>query len=68
MQDTSYQCQREFVRDLQVVIDAVERAVKNVAEYAEMTLDPVHRDGIILVANDHRGRVAQLKKGNLNNV
>ena len=68
IQDGNYQHLRSFIRDLQVVNDAAERAVKDVAEYSEMTQDPNHRDAVILVANDHRGRVAQLRKANLNNV
>ena len=68
MQGSSYQYLLEFFRDLQVVNDATERAVKDVAEYAEMSRDPAYGDDIILVANNHRGRDTHLRKGNLNNV
>ena len=62
MQDPSYQYLRELIRDLQVVNDAAQRATIDVAEYAEMTRDPVYWDDIILVANGHRGRDAQLRR------
>ena len=42
--------------------------MKDVAEYAEMTHGTAYRDDNILVANGHRGLVAQLRKGNLNYV
>ena len=62
MQDPSYQYLRELIRDLQVVNDAAQRAAIDVAEYSEMTRDPVYWDDIILVANGHRGRDAQLRR------
>jgi hypothetical protein len=55
-----------FCQDLEVVNDPAERAVKDVADCAQMTRDPAHRDTIIMVRSDHRGRVANLKKANLN--
>lgn len=51
-----------------VVNDPAERAVKDVQDCAQMTRDPAHRDTVILVRADHRGRVAQLRKADLNNV
>ena len=68
MDNDNYVHLKEFCRDIQVVNDAAERAVKDVAEYAQMTRDPKHRDNVILVANDHRGKIPHLKKANLNNV
>ena len=56
MQDPSYQYLWDL--ELQVVNDAAQRATIDVAEYAEMTRDPVYWDDIILVANGHRGRDA----------
>ena len=55
-----------WVNQLQVVNDAVERAVKNAQEIAEVTRDLAHHDNVILVMNDHRGHVANLGKRNLN--
>ncbi len=49
----------EVCKDIMVVNDPAERAVKDVAKYAEMTRDPNHRDNIILVADDHWGMVVK---------
>ena len=54
--------------DMEVVNDAAERALKDVTDTAQLTRDPAHRDTIIIVRSDHRGRVANLRKNNLNNV
>ena len=51
---------REFLnifRVLQVVNGPSERAVKEVQDFAQMTRDPADWDNVILVANDHGGRV-----------
>ena len=64
----SYQYLRTFCKDLRVVNDLAERAVKDVQDFAQMTRDPADRDNVILVATDHRGRAARLHKGNWNNV
>ena len=63
-----YIYQRDFCRDIQVVNDAAERAVKDVQDYAKVTRDPVLRDTVILVANDHRGRITNLRKNQLNDM
>ena len=55
-------------QDMEVVNDSAGRAVKDLTETAQMTRDAAHRDSIILVRSDHRGRVANLRKDNLNNV
>lgn len=68
LNDPEYLHLQELIKDMEVVNDSAERAVKDVAEYAEMSRDPNHRDNVILVANDHRGRVAQMRKGDLNNI
>ena len=47
---------------------AAERAVKNAPKVAELTQDPDHRNNVLLVMNDHRGRVSNLRKRNLNNL
>ncbi len=60
-------CQ-SFCKDLPVVNDPAERAVKAVQDTRKMTRDPTHRDAVILVMTDHRGRVSNLKKTNLNKV
>ena len=49
---------QEWVKQLPVVNDSAERAVKNAEEMAMVTRDPDHRDNVILVMNDHRGRVS----------
>ena len=54
--------------DIQVVNDCAERAVKDVHDYAKITRDHNLRDSIILVANDHRGRITHMRKENLNNM
>ncbi len=61
-----YQQCKAICDDLAVVNDAAERAVKDVQDCAQMSRDPQHRDTVILVRSDHRGRVANLRKGNLN--
>ena len=62
-QYSSHQYLDDFIWDVQA-----EEAVKDVQDCAWMTRDPAHRDVIILVANDHRGIVACLRKDNLNHV
>ena len=51
-----------------VTNDPAERAVKDVQDCAQVTRDLAHRDSVILVRTDHRGRVAQLRKADLDNV
>lgn len=63
-----YQFCRDFCTDMMVVNDPAERAVKDVQDCAQMTRDPRHRDNVILVRGDHRGRVARLRKADLHNV
>ena len=46
-----------------MVNDATERAVKNAQKVAELTQDPDHRNNVLLVMNDHRGRVLTSGKG-----
>jgi hypothetical protein len=64
----TYLHMRSFLQDMEVVNDAAERAVKAVGEYAHMTRAVGDRDNVILVACDHRGRIANLRKRNLNYV
>ena len=59
---------RLFIEDMQVVNDAAERAVKAVGEFAHMTRRAVDRDEVVLVANDPRSRIGNLRKLNLNYV
>lgn len=66
--NAEYQFLQNFVNDLMVVNDPAERAVKDVQECAQLTRDPAHRDNVILVRSDHRGRVARLRKADLHNV
>ena len=40
-----------------------ERAVKNAQKVAELTQDPDHRNNVLLVMNDHCGRVLTSGKG-----
>ena len=56
---------KKWVDELQVTNDAAERAVKIAQETAEITRDPNHRDNILLVMNDNRGRVSSFRKRNL---
>ena len=57
-----------WIDELQVTNDAAERAIKNAGEVADATNDPNHRENVVLVMNDHRGRISKLRKGDLNNV
>ena len=57
-----------FCQDLHVVNDPAERAAKDVSDCAQMTRDPAHRDTVIVVRNDHRGHVPNLRKPNLNKI
>ena len=45
-----------------------ERAVKNAQKVAELTQDPDHCNNVLLVMNDHCGRVSIIRKRNLNNL
>jgi len=63
-----YERCKAFCQDLMVVNDPAKHAVKDVQDCAQMTRDPAHRDSVILVQSDHRGRVAQLRKADLNQV
>lgn len=66
--DENYNNCKMFCQDIMVVNDPAERAVKDVQDCAQLTRDPHHRDSVILVRSDHRGRVSNLRKANLNNV
>ena len=67
--DINYKTTLAIAKDITVVNDCAERAVKDVEEYANLTKDSAHKDSIILVANDHRAKVPKLyPKLNLNNV
>ena len=46
--------------------DAAERGVKNAQEVADVSRNPLHRENVMLVINDHRGRMARLRKADLN--
>jgi hypothetical protein len=65
----NYKTTLDIAKDIAVVNDCAERAVKDVEEYANLTKDSAHKDNIILVANDHRAKLPKLyPKQNLNNV
>ena len=53
---------------MKVVNDCAERVVKDVQEYANATRDAGHIDDVILVGTDHRCRISNLRKADLNNV
>lgn len=67
-QSASYMELRELCRDLKVVNDCAERAVKDVQEFCNMTRDPGHIDDVILVGTDHRCRISDLRKADLMNL
>ena len=54
------------VSELKVTNDAAERGVKNAQEVADVSRNPLHRENVMLVINDHRGRMARLRKADLN--
>ena len=64
----AYQELRDLTRDMKVVNDSAERAVKDVQEYANMTRDAGHIDDVILVGIDHCFRLSHLRKADLNNI
>ncbi|KAG0719634.1 hypothetical protein GWK47_050101 [Chionoecetes opilio] len=64
----AYQELRDLTRDMKVVNDSAERAVKDVQEYANMTRDAGHIDDVILVGIDHRCRLSHLRKADLNDI
>ena len=43
-----------YVRNLHVVNDAAERAVKDVSDFADYSQDPDRRDDVVRVVNSHR--------------
>ena len=59
---------QKWMMEIQVTNDAAERGVKNAQEVAEISRDPSHRDNVVLVMNDHRGRLARLRKADLNQI
>ncbi|KAG0725522.1 hypothetical protein GWK47_038490 [Chionoecetes opilio] len=64
----AYQELKDLTRDMKVVNDSAERAVKDVQEYANMTRDAGHIDDVILVGIDHRCRLSHLRKADLNDI
>ena len=54
----AYRELRDLTRDMKVVNDCAERAIKDVQEYANMTRDAGHIDDVILVGTDHRCRLS----------
>ena len=53
---------------IEVANDTAERVVKNDHEVAEISQDPLRRENVVLVMNDHRGRVAKVGKADLNQI
>ena len=51
-----------LIRELEVVNDGAERAIKDVTEYAHITQDGIMRDDYIVVANCHRDVFHSLKR------
>ena len=64
----AYQELRDLTRDMKVVNDSAERAVKDVQEYANMTRYAGNIDDVILVRTDHRCRLSHLRKSDLNDI
>lgn len=64
----SYRQLRELTRDMKVVNDCAEWAVKDVQEYANATRDPGHINDVILVGTDHRCRLSNTRKADLNDI
>ena len=65
----SFRWMRDFLENMAVVNDYAERAVKNVGEFAHMTRKAGDRDEVILVGNDHRGRVSgKMNRKDLRNI
>ena len=52
--DIDYQRFCEFVKNMNVVNDAAERAVKDVTDFADYCQDPDRRDDVVKVVNSHR--------------
>lgn len=67
-QNPVYAHLHEFCKDIKVLNHVAERAVEDVQDYAKATCDPAHHDNIILVANDHRGCITNMRKDNLDNI
>ena len=63
-----YICNKNWMDQLEVANDATERVVKNAREVAEISQDPRRRENVVLVMNDHRGRVAKVGKADLNQI
>lgn len=54
-----------IVQNIAVVNDTAERAVKDTQDFANSARDGAARGRIILVSNDHRGRVSSFKKNEM---
>ena len=66
-EDPEYMRVQEFLKDLKVVNDIAEQCVKDITEYANTAKDSAHRDEILLVVNDHRFALQDLRRGALAN-
>ena len=65
----AYLDQRDFCRHIEVVNDCAERAIKDCQQFAKKSASPEHRDCMITVAGDHRGRASTItRKDGLNNM
>lgn len=66
--DPDYTTLNNLVKNLEVVNDGAERAIKDVTEYANITHDGNLRDDYIVVANCHRDIFHSLKRDALRNL
>ena len=65
--DQEYARVWDWLKDLKVVNDCVERCIKDITEYANAAQDSQHRDDILLVVEDHRSVMKDITRDGLAN-
>ena len=59
---------KSTLSDLKVVNDPAELCIKDIQEYCKLSLDPIYREEILVVATDHRGIYQDLRKQSLDRI
>ncbi len=63
--DADFMRMYDVVRQLSVVNDAAERAIKDITEYANVAKDGCYREDIMIVSNSHRVKLPGFSKNEM---